>query len=271
MSMEENKDSLKENLSIYESLLGMSIDSLSKDEITTILSEMKYKEKKKIELAKHLLDLIKANKQSDIKAMQERKFFSHFKLDNDNRNRIFYTVSPDTLSPTMYAFYLCDKSNQNISDKEAAAMKAMRIDSNYDLSFEKKKEEDEQSDTSNIFNNDAKLKKKRKNSEKMNFQSRTAKKKKRDNTNGGGDDNKKKGSNEEENEYCIQSCTIGRKNPNAVMICCDRCETWFHAKCMNVAEELINKMKEMEWYCPECKKKKEKESINNNNNNNNSN
>ena len=58
-----------------------------------------------------------------------------------------------------------------------------------------------------------------------------------------------------EKEYCLPTCIIGRKNPNQTMVCCDKCETWFHIKCLNIPDEQFNKIKETEWFCPNCSKK----------------
>jgi hypothetical protein len=42
-------------------------------------------------------------------------------------------VSNDNLSPTMYAFYFCEKQRQILSDKESAALKAMSLDNNFEI------------------------------------------------------------------------------------------------------------------------------------------
>jgi len=37
------------------------------------------------------------------------------------------------MTPSIYAFYFCDKSKQILSDKEAAAIKALTIDNNFEM------------------------------------------------------------------------------------------------------------------------------------------
>lgn len=41
------------------------------------------------------------------------------------------------------------------------------------------------------------------------------------------------------------------------MICCDKCEDWFHGKCVNVTKAMGVEMEErgVEWVCPNCIKK----------------
>lgn len=41
------------------------------------------------------------------------------------------------------------------------------------------------------------------------------------------------------------------------MICCDKCEDWFHGKCVNVTKAMGMAMEErgVEWVCPTCIKK----------------
>jgi len=61
---------------------------------------------------------------------KEKQFYSYLKLDN--RTKYFNTALNDDMTQTMYAYYFCDKSRQILSDKEAAAIKAITIDNNYD-------------------------------------------------------------------------------------------------------------------------------------------
>ena len=37
------------------------------------------------------------------------------------------------MTPTIYAYYFCDKSKQILSDKEAAAMRALSLDNNFEM------------------------------------------------------------------------------------------------------------------------------------------
>ncbi len=61
---------------------------------------------------------------------KEKQFYSYLKLDN--RTRYFNTAFNDNMTQTIYAYYFCDKSRQILSDKEAAAIKAITIENNYD-------------------------------------------------------------------------------------------------------------------------------------------
>ena len=51
----------------------------------------------------------------------------------DNRTRYYNTVSKDNLSATMYAYYFCDKTRQVLSDKHAASLKQMNLESNLEM------------------------------------------------------------------------------------------------------------------------------------------
>jgi hypothetical protein len=48
----------------------------------------------------------------------------------NNQTKTYNTVRNDNLSPTMHAFYFCNKSRVILSDKEAAALSSMNIDNN---------------------------------------------------------------------------------------------------------------------------------------------
>lgn len=41
------------------------------------------------------------------------------------------------------------------------------------------------------------------------------------------------------------------------MIACDKCEDWFHGKCVNITKAMGRDMEEkgIEWTCPNCKQK----------------
>ncbi len=62
---------------------------------------------------------------------REKTLYSNMKLDN--KTRYLNLVTNDNLSPTMYAYYFCEKPRQILSDKEAAAMKAMNIENNFEF------------------------------------------------------------------------------------------------------------------------------------------
>ena len=257
-----------------ECLIGTTIKSQNNlnnlQDIISLINEIKFKEKKKSDFSKILCQNLEACQTTQLNALKEQrgaKFFKTVKLEN--RTRYYNTAEKDDISPTMFAYYFCDKSKQHLSDKEAAAMKAIHMDSNYDLQLEaKKKEEDEELSTiSNPFNsNDFRLKKKRKSSFNTNTGKSNKKRKGNDKTKDSDEEMKS-----EEKDYCIPSCTIGRNNPSPLMVCCDKCEVWYHAKCVNIPEENLSKINEMEWFCPECKKKGEDKSKEESSNNKNSN
>lgn len=43
------------------------------------------------------------------------------------------------------------------------------------------------------------------------------------------------------------------------MICCDKCEEWFHGKCVGITRQIGRAMEERQsqWHCPECEKKQQ--------------
>ena len=241
--------------SFVENMIGLKLSKdFSMPELQSLISEIQFKDKKKADMTKALSKTIETMTSSTIqssKENQDSKFFKVVKLEN--RTRSYNTAEKDEISPTMFAYYFCDKSKQNLSDKEAAAMKSIHIEPNYDIPIEqKKKDDDELSTISNPFNSasEMRLKKKRKSS----FSTNNAKSNKKRKI-------ERKESDEEmnnEKEYCLPTCIIGRNNTIHSMVCCDRCETWFHTKCLNIPDEQFNKIKDTEWFCPNCSKKEDK-------------
>jgi hypothetical protein len=114
--------------------------TLSNEEILKILTEMSSKSKKKdeIELLRTYIDEISFlnNDNYEIYQQNKNKIFSSY-IKVDNKTRYSNTVISDSLSPTMEAFYFCDKSKQILSDKEAAAIKVMNMESNFEVEEEK--------------------------------------------------------------------------------------------------------------------------------------
>lgn len=43
------------------------------------------------------------------------------------------------------------------------------------------------------------------------------------------------------------------------MICCDKCEEWFHGKCVGITRQMGREMeqRQSEWICPNCEKKQQ--------------
>lgn len=60
---------------------------------------------------------------------------------------------------------------------------------------------------------------------------------------------------EEDKEYCIPQCLLGRKyqEANDLMIGCDKCENWYHPKCIKMTDEEFEIVKNSDWLCTECK------------------
>ncbi|GBP39976.1 Death-inducer obliterator 1 [Eumeta japonica] len=52
-------------------------------------------------------------------------------------------------------------------------------------------------------------------------------------------------------------CICKQPHNNRFMICCDRCEDWFHGKCVNITKAMGQQMEQqgIEWTCPNCIKK----------------
>lgn len=48
------------------------------------------------------------------------------------------------------------------------------------------------------------------------------------------------------------------------MICCDKCEDWFHGKCVNITKAMGVEMEQrgVEWVCPNCIKKQMSSKVN---------
>lgn len=270
-------------------IIGMNTD-LSNEEIIHTLMHLqvnylthliiKEHERKNGDILKKYLEDIKFlnNDNSEIyKQNREKTFYSYLKLDNKTRG--FNTVINDNLTPTMHAYYFCDKSRQILTDKEAAAIKAINIDNNFDMDDDKtnnnkrrnnllnsankedcEMDSNESSSENNQNNklNTPKLKKKRKYSIKMNKRIHKKMKYKNNNDdcyfnpgNNMGDDE------EEDKEYCIHNCLSGRKYQKGNdMIGCDGCENWYHPKCINMTDEEFQKNTKIEWHCFNCKTKK---------------
>lgn len=50
-------------------------------------------------------------------------------------------------------------------------------------------------------------------------------------------------------------CICKQPHNNRFMICCDKCEEWFHGKCVNVSKAMgkVIEQGKREWNCPKCK------------------
>ncbi|KAG5678568.1 hypothetical protein PVAND_008231 [Polypedilum vanderplanki] len=50
-------------------------------------------------------------------------------------------------------------------------------------------------------------------------------------------------------------CICKQPHNNRFMICCDKCEEWFHGTCVNVTKNMGKEMEkqDIKWHCPNCK------------------
>ena len=282
--------------SYLESILGLKLPLTSSfsstSNLVSLLSEIKPKDKRKLEQLHILIFLLKEYTSDD--AYKESKELAYAKVvKRDNNPSLYHTAEKDEISPTMAAFYFRDKSKANLSDKEAAAMKAIHYEPSYEMSIDngipsKKNSnvsnisnnnmnnDDDLSMCSNSNNNDMKLKKKRKgsfnaynyngnssNGANMHSNTKSVTKKKRTSNNGGNNNSNNNTNNSGgEKEYCIPNCLLGRNDGSPQMVACDKCNSWFHWKCVGFEEE---KKSQAQWYCMDCTNKINE--LNNNNNN----
>lgn len=91
------------------------------------------KNKKQSEHIQKYIEEIKlvSENPGEYKADKTKKFYSYVKLDN--KTRFFNTVLHDNLSPTMHAFYYCEKIPGILSDKDAMSMKKSATDNNFEV------------------------------------------------------------------------------------------------------------------------------------------
>jgi hypothetical protein len=52
------------------------------------------------------------------------------------------------------------------------------------------------------------------------------------------------------NDKGTRHCLRGATSDGRFMLCCDKCELWFHGTCMQVTKELSHNLKK--WSCPSC-------------------
>ena len=249
-----------------ENIIGLKINKKNKNylskysDITNLISSINFPEKEKIEYQNNII--------SKIKNISLNKIEKPYNFKVNNRTQYFNTAKNDSISETMSAFYFCEPKN-NLSDKEATAMKGIHLHTSYDIpidTFRKKDDDDLSSNSNNNINSPIKLKKKRKMSGNFTKSSKS-KKKKIINSKDEFPNNK----NNDEKEYCIPECKLGRKNSNLLMICCDNCGNWYHTICVGVIGD-SNTINNIDWFCPTCQKKENdkdiKMEVDSNNNNN---
>lgn len=61
-------------------------------------------------------------------------------------------------------------------------------------------------------------------------------------------------SDEDEDDPDRLWCVCREPHNNRFMICCDKCEDWFHGKCVGVTRAMGRQLeiKGLEWICPKC-------------------
>ena len=271
-----SESSSNPQLKYLSQILGIKInpDELSFftniEELSSFISTLKFSDKKKNETKDSLLEDLKSLKQEETlqkyKEEKSKKFSDCVKLNG--KTAMFHTAEKDELSPTMHAFYFCDKSKQILPDKDAAEYKnMMTFDHIYSGPFIKDNNEDNNSYNSLFIDNqphnphNKNLNRKRKGSNSFNNQKSNKKKKTEKNNNNDEYDNNNNNNNkngedmDDSDYYCIKKCIYGRKSKGQAMIECDKCKIWYHMKCMGLTKENFQKYAGdgNQWYCPECK------------------
>ena len=260
------------NIQYLSQILGIKItqDELSFfsniDDLSSFINSIKFPDKKKNEAKDSLIEDLKFLKSEETlqkyKEEKNKKFSEYVKLNG--KTTVYLTAEKDELSPTMHAFYFCDKSKQILSDKDAAEFKNMNFDPVYPRPFLKDNEDNSsynslfiESQTHSHIKN---LNRKRKLSNSLNNQ-KSSKKKKIEknnaeyiNNNNNNNNNNKNGDDLQDIDYCIPKCKYGRKSRGLEMILCDKCENWYHTKCLEISPETVKKIGENVWFCPKCEK-----------------
>ena len=253
------------NIQYLSQILGIKItqDELSFfsniDDLSSFINSIKFPDKKKNEAKDCLIEDLKFLKSEETlqkyKEEKSKKFSEYVKLNG--KTTVYLTAEKDELSPTMHAFYFCDKSKQILSDKDAAEFKNMNFDPVYPRPF--LKENEDNSSYNSIFNENQthphikNLSRKRKGSNSLNNQ-KSGKKKKIEKNRTENVNSNKNGDDLQDIDYCIPKCIYGGKSKGLEMIQCDKCENWYHTKCLGIAPEEVQKIGENVWFCPKCEK-----------------
>ena len=259
------------NIQYLSQILGIKItqDELSFfnniEDLTSFINSIKFPEKKKNETKDTLIEELKFLKSEETlqkyKEEKNKKFSEYVKLNG--KTTVYLTAEKDELSPTMHAFYFCDKSKQILSDKDAAEFKNMNYDPVYPRPFLKDNEDNSSYNSlfidSQTHSHIKNLNRKRKLSNSLNNQKSSKKKKIEKNNaeyinNNNNNNNNKNGDDLQDIDYCIPKCKYGRKSRGLEMILCDKCENWYHTKCLEISPETVKKIGENVWFCPKCEK-----------------
>ena len=267
----EMQDDQEDKSKYLSQLLGIKLNKedlnlfQNKEELILLLNSIKFTDKKKNEIKEKISEEI--NNLQDTESFQKlsedrnRKFSEIVKLKS--KTIMYHTAENDELSDTMHAFYFCDKSKQIFSDKQTAEYKAIHFDPVYEyplnLNIFGIKDEDNISSYSNLKNtNNQKEENKNSKLNKKRNKSKSGKKQSQEKMNNSDDYNNSKNeivAGTQEEEYCIQNCKYSRKSKGQPMIMCDKCNRWYHTKCLSFTNEQFQKYtgKGKEWFCPICK------------------
>ena len=120
-------------LQYLSQILGIKINQdeisffSSIEDLASFINTIKFPDKKKNETKDTLIEDLKSLKSEEslnkLKEEKNKKFSENVK--SNGKTTLFHTAEKDELSPTMHAFYFCDKSKQILSDKDAAEFKNM--------------------------------------------------------------------------------------------------------------------------------------------------
>ena len=265
-------------LQYLSQILGIKINQdeisffSSIEDLASFINTIKFPDKKKNETKDTLIEDLKSLKSEEslnkLKEEKNKKFSENVK--SNGKTTLFHTAEKDELSPTMHAFYFCDKSKQILSDKDAAEFKNMTFDPVYPRPFIKDNEDNCSYNSgfidTQIHTHTKNLPRKRKPSNSFNNQ-KPPKKKKVEKNNEELINNNKNGDVLQDIDYCIVKCRFGRKAKNLDMIQCDKCRNWYHYKCLGLSTEDVKNIGEKEWFCPDCEEsdmdsKKNSEEVN---------
>ena len=251
-------------LNYLSQILGIKIshDEISLfgniEDLASFINSIKFPDKKKNETRDYLIEILQSlNSEESSKKVSEEKSKKFSDCVKTNGKTIMYTTAEDDeLSPTMQAFYFCDKSKQILSDKDSAEFKK-NFESPYPNPFMKDMNEDNSSYNSGFIENNPVhnvpkvLSKKRKIVGGINNPKSNKKKKVEKNVE---ENNSKNEDDFQETKYCIKECKYGRKSKNQAMIQCDNCKIWYHKNCLGISDESFQKYNGNGklWFCQDC-------------------
>ena len=122
------------------------------EDLASFINSIKFPDKKKNETKDYLIEILHSfNSEESSRKISEEKSKNFYDCVKKNGKTIIYaTAEEDELSPTMNAFYFCDKSKQILSDKDSAEFKK-NFESAYPNPFMKDINEDNNSSYNSGF------------------------------------------------------------------------------------------------------------------------